>query len=176
MCVSHFGWACVGYQRASWCDSTRPAPVGDPHQLPENSSSPFAQMTELMTQSPKGGTSGAQAQKPWLLDLRSGFSQSKNMNGSPRTTSCKPDPGPSPLGHSHLPARHSPSFTPSKGRRLSCRERFGPGTTFVCLFFHAQATLKSHPESVLHYREQRRALQQCPLEGPAVASQSPAML
>lgn len=46
----------------------------------------------------------------------------------------------------------------------------------MCLLFHTQATLKSHPGSVLLYREQRRALQRCPLEGPAVASQSPAML
>lgn len=46
----------------------------------------------------------------------------------------------------------------------------------MCLFLHIQATLKSHPDSVLHYREQRHTLQLCPLKGPALTNQSPAML
>lgn len=157
-----------------WLHQARPG--GRPSPAPRKQLFSFCTDDGTDDPEPQGREQWGPGSQPWLLDLRSGFSQSKNMNGPPKTTSCKPDPGPSPLGHSYLPTRHSPSFIPSRGRRLSCRERVGPGTTFVCLFLHIQATLKSHPDSVLHYREQRHALQLCPLEGPALTNQSPAML
>ena len=126
---------------------------------------------------PQGREQWVPGSNPWLLDLRSSFSHSKNMNGPP--SSCRPgspNPGQIPLGYSRLPAGCLRSSIPRKGRRLSCRERDGPGIAFECLFLHTQATLRSHSGSVLPYRKQQHFLQLCPLEGPAVNSQSPATL
>lgn len=57
--------------------------------------------------------------KPWLLDLRSGFNQSKSMNGASEYLVLWANP----LGHSHLPDRRSPSFIPSSGRLKEAAEK-----------------------------------------------------